>query len=297
MKTFKNSRVIVLDSAPPSLETLTETIQSWGFSAESFDRPEATLQRARDKGCEIVLLNVLTADIDCLNVIPQFGKDLKIVLITEHPDKDIAIRALKLGAFDLLEKPVQNELLYHSIMRALKVLENERHTKRLIEELKLSNAELLARQRRLENLDIQLLESNRALAALARAVECEKEELEGQIGLRLRNLLMPIVTGLRNDQALKKHEGQLSLLAWHVEDLTTAFSMDPGIVTRLSSAEMRIASLVKNGVSTDEIARQLHISENTVRSHRRSIRKKLKINTQHSLRNFLASRSLDRSNG
>ena len=63
-------------------------------------------------------------------LIPQISNeasdDLKIIIITGFADKDTAIRALQLGAFDLLEKPFQNELLYHSILRALKSLENER---------------------------------------------------------------------------------------------------------------------------------------------------------------------------
>jgi DNA-binding CsgD family transcriptional regulator len=59
----------------------------------------------------------------------------------------------------------------------------------------------------------------------------------------------------------------------------------------LSFTELRIASLVKGGVTTEEIARQLHIAESTVRTHRKNIRKKLNINTaQYSLRNFLNSR-------
>lgn len=96
---------------------------------------------------------------------------------------------------------------------------------------------------------------------------------------------------LRSDKGLGKYEAQLDLLTRHLEDLTSWSSIDPNLVRNLSVAEIRIASLVKNGVNTEEIARQLHISLNTVRSHSRNIRKKLKIDGQYSLRDFLSSLS------
>ena len=69
------------------------------------------------------MLDVFISNVCGLDLIPQLGSDLKIIVITGFADKDTAIRALKLGAFDLLEKPFQNELLYYSILRALTALE------------------------------------------------------------------------------------------------------------------------------------------------------------------------------
>ena len=273
-------------------ESLKEIIGSWGISAEGFARHQTAIEYILENDCDLLLLNISPSNVSDLELIPQLEeKDLKVVITTESADKDMAIRALKLGAFDLLEKPFGSELLHHSISRALAVLETQRRSKELTHELDQSRIELLARQRRLEKLNVQLYETNKALSVLARNIEREREEMESQIALRLRNLLMPIVTKLRSDKDFPKYETQLDMLTWHLEDLTSGVSIDPSVAKNLSSAEMRIASLVKNGVSTEEIARQLHISANTVRSHRRSIRKKLKINGQYSLRNFLDSRS------
>lgn len=292
MESIKHFKIIILDDDRKGRETLREIIESWGISTEGFAQHKAALKYISDNECDLLLLNISSSNIGDLELIPQLEeKDLKVIITTASADKDTAIRALKLGAFDLLEKPFRNDLMLHSISRALAVLKTQRRSKALMDELELSRMELLTRQRRLEILNAQLFETNKALSVLARNIEREREEMEGQIALRLRNLLMPIVTKLRNDKALRKYEAQLDMLTWHLEDLTSAYSIDPNVAKNLSSAEMRIASLVKNGVSTEEIARQLHISGNTVRSHRRSIRKKLKINGQYSLRNFLDSRS------
>ena len=296
MEAFRNSKVTIVDDDPLVCENLTEMIRSWGLSAEGFTQPESAMAHIRDNKCDIVLLDVFISEVSGLDLIPQISSDssddLKIIIITGFADKDTAIRALKLGAFDLLEKPFRNELLYHSILRALKALENERGFRRLIDDLKQSRSELLAQQQRLENLNAQLRDTNRALSIFAQNIERERAEVEKRIALKLRNLIIPMVVKLKKDKSLGKYEGQLDMLTMQIEDLTSGFTMDSRIAAVLSFTELRIASLIKNGITTEEIARQLHISESTVRTHRKNIRKKLKINNaQYSLRNFLNSRA------
>ena len=291
MELFKNSRVTVVDDDRVVYENLTEIIRSWGLCVEGFTVSEAALANVTENKCDTILLDVFIFGVCGLDLIPQIGKDKKIIVITESSDKNTAIRALKLGAFDLLEKPFENELLYHSILRALTALENERASRKLITDLEKSRSELLTQHQRLENLNAQLLDTNRALSIFAQNIEREREEIEKRIALKLRNLIIPMVMRLRNDKALHKYEAQLDMLTRQIEDLTSGFAMDSRVAMTLSFTEMRIASLVKNGITTEEIARQLHIAESTVRTHRKNIRKKLKINNaQFSLRNFLNSR-------
>ena len=296
MEAFKNSRVTIVDDDLLVCENLAEMIGSWGLSAEFFTEPETALKHIRDNRCDIVLLDVFISDVSGLDLIPQISEDssndLKIIIITGFADKDMAIRALKLGAFDLLEKPFQNELLYYSILRALTALANERESKRLTDDLKQSRSELLVQQQRLANMNAQLFDTNRALSIFAQNIEREKEEIEKRIALRLRNIILPMVEKLRNDQALHKYRAQLDMLTRQIEDLTSGFAIDSRVAMSLSFTELKIASLIKNGITTEEIARQLYIAASTVRTHRKNIRRKLKINNAtYSLRNFLSSRA------
>ncbi|MFZ0944279.1 MAG: response regulator [Syntrophobacteraceae bacterium] len=292
MEAFRNCRATIVDDDQLVCETLTETLRSWGLSAEGFTQPEAALEDIRENKSDIVLLDVFISDVCGLDLIPQLGGDLKIIVTTGYADKDTAIRALRLGAFDLLEKPCQNELLRHSILRALSALANERESKRLIDDLKQSRSELLMHQQRLGNMNAQLLDTNRALSILAQNVERERDEIEKRIALRLRNLIVPMVVKLRNDQVLHKYRAQLDMLTRQIEDLTSGFAIDSRVAMSLSFTELKIASLIKNGITTEEIARQLYIASSTVRTHRKNIRRKLKINNAtYSLRNFLSSRA------
>jgi len=72
-------------------------------------------------------------------------------------------------------------------------------------------------------------------------------------------------------------------------DLTKA--MGKGIPALLSASEMKVAALIKNGLSTRQVAQQLNISEETVKTHRRNIRKKLNIqNSNISFATYLRSK-------
>ncbi len=294
MEAFKNSRITIVDDDLLVCETLTEMIQSWGLCAESFTRPEASLAHIRENKCDIVLLGVFISNVCGLDLIQQItneaSDDLKIIITTRFADKNTAVRALQLGAFDLLEKPFQNDLLYYSILRALKVLKNEREFIRLIDDLKQSRSELLDHQKRLENLRIQLLDANRALSILAQNIKQEREEIEKRIALDLRNLIIPIIAKLRNDMVFHKYRTQLDMLTMQIEDLTSGLTVDSCVDMTLSPTELRIAYFIKNGMTTEEIARHLYVAKSTVRTHRKHIRKKLQINhVQCSLRNFLNS--------
>jgi len=295
INSYRNYRILILDDDEAFCHMLKDVISSWGLPVEGFTHPEPALSRIEEKQWDIVLLDVFISNICGLDLIPEIQKrcaGLKIIIISGFADKETAIRALKLGAFDFLEKPFQSDLLYHTILRALKTLENEREFNRLIVDLKQSKAELLSHKDRLENLNAQLRDTNRALSIFAQNIEHEREEIEKRIALKLRNLIIPIVEKLRKDKALARYESQLEMLVMQVEDLTSGFAMDSRIAAALSFTELRIASLIKNGVTTEEIARQLHVSASTVRTHRKNIRKKLKINNvQYSLRNFLCSKT------
>jgi DNA-binding CsgD family transcriptional regulator len=50
----------------------------------------------------------------------------------------------------------------------------------------------------------------------------------------------------------------------------------------LSMGELRVALMVKNGLTNEEIAEYLHITPETVKTHRRNIRRKLGITGERS---------------
>ena len=70
---------------------------------------------------------------------------------------------------------------------------------------------------------------------------------------------------------------KIKILFGHSSQLAKALEKGKGIPSLLPASEMKVATLIKNGLSTRQVARQLNISEETVKSDPRNIPKKLSI--------------------
>ena len=147
---------------------------------------------------------------------------------------------------------------------------------------------LLKAKSELEDANDQLLETNNALSVLARNLERMRTESERRVLQRTRTIITPIIERLQQDRNLERYRTDFELLLRYIEDLTSDLANDLKIAESLSVTELRIASMIKNGMSGQDIARHLYISPSTVKTHRRNIRKKLNIrNSNINLRAYL----------
>jgi len=167
--------------------------------------------------------------------------------------------------------------------------------KKAEKELKKLNVELEqrveARTSELLKSTQELLDTNNAISVLAKNIDKNKEEAEKKIALTINSNIMPIVENLRNYKTLKNHQVELDVLVAYLQDITSNLLNGSDIIVRLSSTEMRVAAMIKNGLASKEIAGKLYISLNTVKTHRRNIRKKLNIhNSDINLANYLRAR-------
>lgn len=74
-------------------------------------------------GC--VLLDIRMPDMDGFQVMTELasrGVDWPVVVMTGHGEVPVAVRAMKLGAVDFLEKPFEEEVLLGSLERAFDLL-------------------------------------------------------------------------------------------------------------------------------------------------------------------------------
>lgn len=295
----QSAQILIVDDEPMVCELLESMVSSLGMKARSITQALKVIDELRDTFYHLVLLDIFMPEksgLDLIADIREASSDTKIIIVTGLADKELAIKALRLGAFDFLEKPIDMELLSHSLNRALDVQETELDYKKTRQSLERSQADLLDHKERLEKLTRKLMQTNQALTILAQNIAREKEESERRIVLKTRSLIIPIIEGLQSEKNLKRYDTELAMLVSHLEDLTSGLATDIEIATSLSFSELRIASLIKNGLTTEEIANHLHVSPSTIKTHRKHIRKKLGISNQrYNLRNYLESRLRKRS--
>jgi DNA-binding CsgD family transcriptional regulator len=79
-------------------------------------------------------------------------------------------------------------------------------------------------------------------------------------------------------------------MAEHLNSMTNQNKSYHKAIYLLSQKEIKIATMIKNGMSSKEISSLMNISLETVKSHRKHIRKKLNIsNKKYKLSSYLVS--------
>jgi DNA-binding CsgD family transcriptional regulator len=122
-----------------------------------------------------------------------------------------------------------------------------------------------------------LEQKNSALRELLAQIEIEKNHIKDEVMANVEKLILPILTKLRRRMSGVDRQ-HLGLLEDNLKQLTSAFGRSIGEHQwQLTPKEIEICDMVKNGLSTKEIASLLCSSCRTVDNHRNRIRKKLNI--------------------
>jgi DNA-binding NarL/FixJ family response regulator/PAS domain-containing protein len=144
-----------------------------------------------------------------------------------------------------------------------------------------SQKELIEKTKALE-------EKNTALRELIASIELDKKDYKDRITANIERVLLPSLDRiqLKSNSAdyIEQHRQAL-------EDLTSSFGLRVADVKlKLTSREIEVCNLVKNGLSSKEIANMLKIAVHTVEKHRRTARSKLGLaNKGINLRTYLKS--------
>ncbi|UCG80853.1 MAG: response regulator, partial [Desulfobacterales bacterium] len=208
----KSARLLIVDDDHELCRALQETVTGWGIKVKTMSELGRVADHLKNTSYNVVLLDVVMPEKSGFDLMPEIERlcpDAKVVLMTGYADKEKAIKALRTGAFDFLEKPIQMTVLAHTVKRALDSQKVERELYKTLKELERSQSECLAYGRRLEEINEQLLETNKALSVLAENLERTREESEKRIVRKIRLLIVPIVEKLQRDRKLKGYRTEL----------------------------------------------------------------------------------------
>ncbi len=175
------------------------------------------------------------------------------------------------------KKRAENALMKAHDELEHRVKERTSELRNALEEIKRSEKELLQRKLSLEKVNKELLETNQAVSVLARNIDNKKEALEKKYFNMCNSKLMPILKRLQKDVYCQKREADLELIINYLNEITRDSPLHHDIDSHLTDQEMRVAIMIKNGLTSQQIGDLLCISLHTVKTHRKNIRKKLKI--------------------
>jgi RNA polymerase sigma factor (sigma-70 family) len=121
--------VWIVDDDEAMRSSLKWLIESVGMRVESHDSANAFLQAHYPGRFGCLLLDVRMPGMSGLELLEHLREQQMMpptVIITGHGDVPMAVRAMKAGAIDFIEKPFNDEVLLDSIRRALAIEEQRR---------------------------------------------------------------------------------------------------------------------------------------------------------------------------
>lgn len=142
--------IYVVDDDVSIRESLSSLLRAEGMQVEVFASPLdfLALERLKDFAC--VVLDVRMPGLDGLALQEELNRrrwEVPIIFITGHGDVPDAVRAMKSGAIDFLQKPFEDYALLRAITSALSRVSSKFHAKLEIAEIQARYDQLTPREK------------------------------------------------------------------------------------------------------------------------------------------------------
>lgn len=125
-------KLLVIDDEPGIRTALKEILSDEGYQVFLAKDGFEGLKAIETQSINLVLLDVWLPNmggVDVLKKIKELRPEIEIILISGHANVDLAVKAIKLGAYDFLEKPLSLDRVVTVVDNALR-LENLREENR-----------------------------------------------------------------------------------------------------------------------------------------------------------------------
>lgn len=119
--TEAENRVVLVDDSAAVRESTRLLLKTVGLELITYDNPVKFLEELPEAGC--VLLDVRMPDLSGIEVYRRMrdaGMEMPVIFITGHGRVSMAVSAMRDGAFDFLEKPVEDQHLIDAVFAAMK---------------------------------------------------------------------------------------------------------------------------------------------------------------------------------
>ena len=106
------STILIVDDEPGVRRALSGVLRDEGYNVEAVASGEACLDRVTRGSVDLIVLDVWLPGMDGLATLARLRErqvDAQVVLISGHGNIESAVRAIKMGAFDFIEKPLSLE--------------------------------------------------------------------------------------------------------------------------------------------------------------------------------------------
>src|SRR5215211_1701964 len=115
--------ILIVDDEPGVRSALSGVLRDEGYEVDAADSGEACLERLARQAYDVVVLDIWLPGMDGLATLSRMRErqiDSQVVIISGHGNVESAVRAIKMGAFDFVEKPLSLEKTVLVVRNALR---------------------------------------------------------------------------------------------------------------------------------------------------------------------------------
>jgi len=118
-----SSSILIVDDEPGVRSALGGVLRDEGYAVDAVDSGEACLDRLSRQPYDVVVLDIWLPRMDGLATLARMRErecDAEVVIISGHGSVEAAVRAIKMGAFDFVEKPLSLDKTVLVVRNALR---------------------------------------------------------------------------------------------------------------------------------------------------------------------------------
>ena len=130
---MSEAKILLIDDEEELRRATAQALELSGFEVETFTGAESILERVGYSFPGVVVSDIRMPGMDGMTLlqrIREIDTEVPVIVVTGHGDVRLAVKAMREGAYDFLEKPFNMQVLEGTIRRALDrrglVLENRR---------------------------------------------------------------------------------------------------------------------------------------------------------------------------
>jgi DNA-binding NtrC family response regulator len=122
---MNKGRILIVDDEKLLRWSLQQNFLKEGYEVISAEKGMQGIEAFKEERPDVVLLDIHLPDISGLNVlegIKEIDPDAIVLMVTAYGDVETAVKAIKLGAYDFIEKPFNMEKLNITISKAMETI-------------------------------------------------------------------------------------------------------------------------------------------------------------------------------
>jgi len=215
-----DTTVLVIDDDANVTDYLIKILEKEGYSVFSANSGEEGIEILKQNKIDLFLTDIKMRDINGIEVLRKarlLYEDIEGIMMTGYNDQELAIQALRVGAFDYLVKPVNLELMLHSIKKAIEKITLYRNSLYRNRELKITsqiisktNEELEKRieerSNEINQIQAQLFQTSKlaTLGEMSAGLAHEMNQPLGGIALTTKNLSRLLVRDMLTKEEIEE---------------------------------------------------------------------------------------------